>query len=221
MAVDPESAVNATSELAQEAAGFLDLGLVGYVLVFLSSVGEALPFIGFVVPGQWIAIAAGFAAQQGYYSISLMLAVVIVGGVVGDAIGYHVGRTHGRDVLAKWGPRFRMGDARIAQAQAFLEDYGPIALVLARFTMVTRSLGPLLAGLNDMRPRLFWVVNVAGAILWGATYTLIGYAFGASTELLARALGGTAIALVVLAVLAVVVVTVVARRRRRRKKAQA
>lgn len=227
VAIDPGSAsnatsdlANATSELAQQAASFLDLGVLGYLLVFASSVGEALPLVGFVVPGQWVALAGGFAAQQGYYSLTAMLAVVIVGGVVGDAIGYHVGRTHGRAVLAKWGPRFRLDNARVEQAQRFLEDYGPIALILARFTMVTRSLGPLLAGLNDMRPRLFWPVNVAGAILWGATYVLIGYAFGESTRLLAKALGGTAIGIIVVGIVAAVVATALARRRRRRKKAR-
>ena len=218
MAVDPESAVNATSELAHQAASFLDLGLVGYLLVFLFSVGEAIPLLGFVVPGQWVAIAAGFAAQQGYYSMTLVLAVVILGGIVGDAVGYHAGRTHGRAVLAKWGPRFKVEPARVEQAQRFLEDYGPVALVLARFTMVTRSLGPLLAGLNDMPRRVFWPVNVIGAVLWGATYTVLGFVFGKSTELLGRALGGAALAVALAGVAALGVAWHLARKRRLRRK---
>lgn len=218
MAVDPESAVNATSDLAREAAAFLDLGVLGYVLVFLFSVGEALPLVGFFTPGQWVALAAGFAAQQGYYSMTIVLVVVIVGGVVGDAIGFWIGRTHGRDVLARWGPRFRLDDWRVRRAEQFLEDYGPVALILARFTMVTRSLGPLLAGMHGMRPARFWPVNVVGAILWGTTYAVLGYVFGASTQLLGRALGGTALVVVALGGVGVVVATVLARRRRRRKR---
>lgn len=217
MAVDPGSAVDATSELARQAASYLDLGLLGYLVVFAFSVGEAIPLLGFVVPGQWVALAGGFAAQQGYYSMTLMLLVVILGGIVGDAIGYHAGRTHGRAVLAKWGPRFRVDPARVEQAQRFLEDYGPVALILARFTMVTRSLGPLLAGLNDMPRRVFWPVNVLGAVLWGATYVVLGYVFGASTELLAKALGGTAIVVVALGAVAAAVATALARRRRRKR----
>lgn len=205
------------SDLAGTLASFLDLGWLGYVVVFLFAVGEAVPLLGFVVPGQWVVVAAGFAAQQGYYSLAAVLAVVIAGGIVGDAVGYHAGRTHGRATLEKWGPRVKLDPSNVGLMQDFLEDYGPVALILARFTMVTRSLGPHKAGQNAMPRHVLWPVYVGGAVLWGATYTLLGYVFGTSTELLARAIGGTAIVVAVFGAGALLVAYLLARHRRHKR----
>lgn len=203
------------SGLAREAAAFLDLGVLGYTLAFVAAFAEALPGIGFFVPGQWVAVAAGFASEQGYYALPLMLGLVVLGGFAGDAVAYLLGRHQGRAVLERYGSSLRVKPENVQRLQRLIDDYGPVALVLARFTMVTRSLGPLIAGVNRMRPAVFWPVNVLGAIVWGATYVVLGYAFGESTELLARALGGTAVVIAALGVAAFGVAWLVARRRRR------
>jgi membrane protein DedA with SNARE-associated domain len=141
-----------------------------------------------------------------------VLVVVIVAAIVGDTVGYEVGRLVGPRVLnlrvlAK--RRQRLDDAR-----DFLARRGGSAVFLGRWVTFFRAVMPALAGTSRMRYPKFLAFNAAGGIAWGATVVLLGYAAGASYRQVEKTFGPAA-ALVVLAVVIVAVVVWRVRRHRR------
>lgn len=173
-------AIEAVSELLAE---------YGYLIVFLAGLAEALPLLGLLVPGQAIIIIAGAAAASGLLDIRLLILVAIPAGILGDGIGYHLGRAYGRGFLTKYGPRFRIEQKHLEKSDRLFARYGAFALVVARFSFLTRALGPLLAGISRMKPTTFWGFNVLGAVLWSVGYGLLGYFFGVSFLYLESTLG--------------------------------
>ncbi len=189
------------------ASSWAVLGLVG-LIVF----AEDALFVGFVLPGETAAILGGVAAKLGHVSLWAVLITVIAAAVVGDSVGYEVGR--------KFGPRLlqmrilQRRRRRLDDAQAFLARRGGIAVLLGRWVAFFRAVMPALAGSAQMPYPRFLVFNAAGGILWGTVVVLVGYAAGASYASVERTLGrGTAVA-----VLAVAVVGVLVWRLRRRSR---
>lgn len=161
----------------------------GYIIVFVAGLCEALPLLGLLVPGQAIIILAGAAAASGLLDVRILILVAIPAGIIGDGLGYHLGRAYGREFLLKYGPKVKIEEKHLAKTDALFSRFGPFALVVARFTFVTRAIGPLLAGISRMKPGTFWAYNVLGAILWSVGYTLLGYFFGVSYLALESRLG--------------------------------
>jgi membrane protein DedA with SNARE-associated domain len=175
-------------------------GWVVYGLVSLIVFAEDALFVGFVLPGETAAVLGGVAAKLGHVSLGGILVAVIAAAIVGDTVGYEVGRHLGPRILA-----WRFLDSRRAKldrARDLLARRGGAAVFFGRWTAFLRAVTPALAGTVGMPYRQFVVFNAAGGILWGTVVVLAGYAAGASYAKVERALGrGTA-----LAVLAVVVV---------------
>jgi membrane protein DedA with SNARE-associated domain len=137
-----------------------------------------MPFLGWLVPGQAIIIIAGAVAAAGHLNIVTLILVAIPAGILGDAIGFYIGRQYGRSFLEKYGPRLRIGPKHLDRSDALFAKYGPFALVIARFSFLTRAVGPILAGMARMRPAVFWPINVLGALAWAVSYSLFGYFLG-------------------------------------------
>jgi membrane protein DedA with SNARE-associated domain len=174
--------------------------------------GEAAVFLGFVLPGETAVLLGGFLASTGHVSVWALGAVVVATAIVGDSVGYEVGKLWGPRLL---GTRLLRGHAhRIEHARAFLDGRGASAIFVGRFTAFLRAVTPALAGLSGMRYRRFFVYNAAGGIVWGAGCTLAGYLAGSSYETVAHRLGQGGAAAAVLLALAVLVVWRVRRRRR-------
>ena len=162
-------------------------------------------FLGFVVPGETAAVLAGVGAGLGHVALPLSLTVVVVAAIVGDSVGYEVGRRFfGPRVLASgFLGRYQH---RIERAQAFLRRRGGIAVFLGRFTAFFRAMMPALAGASRMPYRKFLLWNAIGGIVWGTVFVIVGYAAGASYHQVEKQVGrGIAIALVVVVVTALVV----------------
>jgi membrane protein DedA with SNARE-associated domain len=191
------------------------LGLPGWLVLLVAGLvvfAEDALFVGFVIPGETVALLAGAAAKLGHVSLVGVLVVVIVAAIVGDTVGYEVGRLVGPRVLnlrvlAK--RRQRLDDAR-----DFLARRGGSAVFLGRWVAFFRAVMPALAGTSRMRYPKFLAFNAAGGIAWGATVVLLGYAAGASYRQVEKTFGPAA-ALVVLAVVIVAVVVWRVRRHRR------
>jgi membrane-associated protein len=180
-----------------ELPGWLVL-LVAGLVVFVE---DAL-FVGFVVPGETVALLAGAAAKLGHVSLPGVLIVVIVAAIVGDSVGYEVGRHLGPQVL-----RLRIFDkrrARLDDAQDFLARRGGSAVFLGRWIAFFRAVMPFLAGTARMRYPKFLAWNAAGGLAWGATVVVLGYAAGASYAQVEKTFGRDA-AFVALAVVIVAV----------------
>jgi membrane-associated protein len=177
-------------------------GLVLVVAGLLVLAEDAL-FVGFVLPGETVALLAGAAAKLGHVSLTGVLAVVIVAAIVGDTVGYEIGRHVGPRVL-----RLRIlaeRGKRLGEAQEFLARRGGAAVFLGRFVAFFRAVMPFLAGTARMPYMTFLGFNAAGGIAWGAAVVLLGYAAGASYARVEKTFGPIA-ALVALAVLIVALV---------------
>ncbi|MHB8605836.1 MAG: bifunctional DedA family/phosphatase PAP2 family protein [Thermoplasmatota archaeon] len=174
-----------------------------YLIVFVAAVGEALPLVGMFVPGQISVILAAIAASRGHLSAPLIVLVALAAGVIGDGVGYSLGRARGRALVEVYGPRFRITGDHLASAERLFARFGPAALILARFSFVTRGLGPLVAGIARMKPARFWTFNVLGAALWASLLVGLGYTLGAAFLVVEARFGRVlAIALLVVALVA-------------------
>lgn len=190
------------------------LGLPGWLVLTVAGavvLAEDALFVGFVLPGETVALLAGASAKLGHVPLGGVLVVVILAAIVGDTVGYEVGRHVGPRVLEF--PVFARRRGRVDAAQDFLVRRGGSAVFLARWVAFFRAVMPFLAGTARMKYRTFLAYNAAGGIAWGTAVVLLGYAAGASYARVEKTFGPVA-ALVVL--LIVVVAAVVWRLRRRR-----
>jgi membrane-associated protein len=193
------------------------LGLPGWLVLLVAGLvvfAEDALFVGFVLPGETVALLAGAAAKLGHAPLAGVLVVVIAGAIVGDTVGYEIGRTLGpRLVEMRWLTRRRK---QLERAQDFLARRGGSAVFLGRWVAFLRAVMPALAGSARMPYLRFLAWNAAGGIAWGTTVVLLGYAAGASYGTIEKYLGPGA----ALAVLAVVLVAVVVWRVRRHRVAR-
>jgi membrane protein DedA with SNARE-associated domain len=173
-------------------------------------------FVGFVVPGETVAILGGVAANLGHVPLWAVLAVVISMAIIGDSVGFEVGRRYGTRLLT-WKPLLRH-QARIDDARDLLARRGGWAVLLGRWVAFFRAVMPALAGTTAMRYRTFFTFNALGGILWGAAVVMGGYLAGASYQAVEAWLGtGAAVVVGLIAVVALVVWQV---RRRRDERAR-
>lgn len=186
-------------------------GIVGLVVF-----AEDALFVGFVLPGETAAILGGVAASRGHVPLAGIMAVVIAAAIIGDSVGYEVGRRFGTRLLALG--IFDKRRENLAAAQGFLVRRGGTAVFLGRWVAFFRAVMPALAGTARMPYRRFLVFNAAGGVSWGVTVVLIGYVAGASYAKIEKAFGRDA----AFAVLAIVLVALLAwhlqRRRRHRSR---
>jgi membrane-associated protein len=201
-------------------SGFLD-GLLSappavvYLLVGLLVFAEAAVFVGFVLPGETAVVLGGVLASRHGIDLRVLVALVVVCAVVGDTVGYEVGRHYGTRVLG-WGP-LRRHEERLDRARGFLRERGGSAVLLGRWTAFLRAVMPGLAGLSRMPYRRFIVWNALGGAAWGLTFCLVGYLAGNSYEVVASRIGtGGAVVTATVVVVALVVWRV---RRRRGERA--
>ena len=158
-------------------------------------------------------LLAGFLASTGRFSVVLLALVMVVAAIVGDTVGYEVGK--------RFGPRlmrtrlFLRHEPRLVRARGFLDGRGAPAIFVGRFTAFLRAVTPGLAGLSGMRYRRFLLWNALGGLVWGVGCVVAGYVAGSSYQQMASRLGqGGAAAAAVVVVLALVAWRVGRRRHR-------
>jgi membrane protein DedA with SNARE-associated domain len=184
---------------------------VGYPLVFLL---VAIETMGIPVPGETALITGALAASSGQLSIEVVVALAAVAAIVGDNIGFLIGRKFGRRVFEKPGPGYDQRLALLEIGEPFFERHGPKAVFLARWIALVRFAAAWLAGINRMRFRQFFFWNALGGISWGVTYGLVGYFAGEAGAGVLRQLG--IIGAIVLGVMLVATIVLVIVRERRR-----
>ncbi len=173
------------------------------LVVGLIVFAEDALFVGFVLPGETAAVLGGVAAKLGHVSLPAVIAVVISAAIIGDSVGYEIGRHFGPRLL-----RLRLLDrrrARLNAARDFLARRGGSAVFLGRWVAFFRAVMPALAGTARMPYPRFLAFNAAGGIVWGAVVVVGGYLAGASYATVEKAFGrGFAVVLAVLVVAALV-----------------
>lgn len=154
----------------------------GYAIVFMATFLENSVGAGVIVPGETLVIIGGFYARIGDLWLPWVATVAVVGAVLGDNLGYWIGRRYGRDFLERHGRRLFVTPARLEAAEGYYRRHGGKTVFLGRFVPVLRSVGFIVAGVAHMEWRRFIVYDVAGAILWGIGHSVLGYALGASYQ---------------------------------------
>src|SRR5829696_8023158 len=172
----------------------------GYLVILF---GVMLESTGVPLPGETILLASGVLVQQGHLDLGDAIVFGILGAVIGDQIGYWVGREGGRRFVLRWGRYVFISPERLARAEAFFERHGGKAVFLARFFSGLRVFGALVAGISRMRWGTFLLYNALGGAVWATAVILLGYFLGSSMGLVERWLGRAT--LVLASVLAVVV----------------
>jgi membrane-associated protein len=189
-------------------------GLPAYALVGGLAFAEAALFVGFVLPGETAVLLGGVLANRHQVSLPIIAAVAVLAAIVGDSVGYEVGRYFGTRLLrARIFARYR---DRLERGQQALRNKGGRAVFVARFTAFLRAVMPGLAGTARMPYRRFLAFNAAGGLVWGLGFTLLGYLAGASYHTVEKVAGRASAAILALLVLTAIVVVVIRRRRRER-----
>lgn len=172
---------------------------LAYTLIGALVFCEAAVFVGFVIPGETAVLLGGVMASSGRLSLSAVLVLVVVAAVVGDSVGYEVGRHLGPRVLELRPVRRHKNS--LDGAQTMLRHRGGWAVFIARFTAFLRAVMPGLAGLSRMAYPRFLAYNAAGGLVWGVGVTLLGFFAGNSYARIEKDLGrGSAVLLLVLVV---------------------
>jgi membrane-associated protein len=150
-----------------------------------SSLGYLLPALvglesmGIPSPGETALVLACVMASQGKLQIELVIAIAAVSAIVGDNIGYWIGRKAGRRVLTSpRGPFHRRRIALIAYGDKFFAKHGSRAVFLGRWMALVRVTAAWMAGMNHMRFRTFFFWNALGAITWALSVGLLAYFAG-------------------------------------------
>ena len=159
----------------------------------------ALESMGIPSPGETALVLAAILASQGKLEIWLVIAIGVASAIVGDNLGYLLGRRFGREVLVSPGPLHAHRVRAIAAGDRFFERHGPKAVFIARWIALVRFAAAWLAGINKMRFREFFFWNALGGITWGITYGLAGYFGGQAAGKVVSRVGlvGAAILVVV------------------------
>jgi len=178
-------------------------GVLVYSIVAVLVFAEDALFIGFVIPGETAAVLGGVIASRGHVQLWLIALIVVAAAIIGDTVGYEVGRHLGPRLLNL--KVFNKRRARLDDAQDFLRRRGGAAIFLGRFVAFFRAVMPALAGTARMRYLKFLAFNAAGGLTWGVGFTLLGYLAGNSYQRVAKT-AGTAAAIVVAAIVLVAVV---------------
>lgn len=157
--------------------------LILFLIIFVETGLVIMPFL----PGDSLLFAAGtFCAgkanelgEMASLNIFLLLGLLLVAAISGDALNYYLGKRIGLRVLKmKIGGRQLVSQKNIDKTNIFYEKHGPKTIIIARFVPIVRTFAPFVAGIGDMKYAKFFQYNVIGAVIWVVGVTLLGYFFG-------------------------------------------
>ncbi|PIS41197.1 MAG: hypothetical protein COT25_04425 [Candidatus Kerfeldbacteria bacterium CG08_land_8_20_14_0_20_42_7] len=161
----------------QETSSMLNLVVqYGYVTLFIVVVIENLEFFG-SFPISVIAAAMGAVAAEGVFNIWISIALLTVASVLGDVLGYWVGRKFGRPVLLRWGGRM-IKNGRLEKAEALVDKYGSWSVFVTRAIFASfQAIINIIAGVTRMSFFKFFIACLSGEFIWSITYFFLGYYF--------------------------------------------
>jgi membrane-associated protein len=161
------------ADWSQSLGGWLYLAL--FAIIFAETGLVVTPFL----PGDSLLFAVGAlcAVEGAALNIWVIMPLLLVAAVIGDAVNYAVGRRLGPKVFTAE-TSLLLNKKHLLRTQEFYERYGGKTIIIARFIPIVRTFAPFVAGIGQMRYRRFFVFNVVGAVLWVCLFIPAGYAFG-------------------------------------------
>lgn len=150
---------------------------IALALVFLLPALEASAFVGVILPGEIGVILGGVLANQHKLPLAAVLVAGILGAIIGDSIGYWVGKRYGETILSKI-PNRILKPEHIKRSEESIRHFGGKAVFLGRFTAALRALVPGMAGMSHIRYGRFLAWNVLGGAVWATAFVILGYLAG-------------------------------------------
>ena len=135
--------------------------------------------MGFFLPGDSLLVTAGLFAAAGYFDIKLLIPLLLISAIIGNATGYMIGKKSGQALYTKEDSRF-FKKQHLLNTKAFYEKYGGITIIMAQFMPFARTFAPVVAGIAEMKYTKFASFNIVGAVLWICGMLLIGYFLGST-----------------------------------------
>jgi membrane protein DedA with SNARE-associated domain len=194
-------------------AWLLDLfARYGYAVVF---VGVFLENTGLPVPGETALLAGAALAHFGQLSLGRVIVTAIAAAILGDNLGFFIGRHGGRRLAERHGWRVGLTPERLLEFDRFFQRHGPKTVFAARFITGLRVVGAVLAGGSGMKWPVFLFYNATGAVVWCTVIAFAGYSLAYSWATLERWIGRSG--LLALAIVAAVGIIGWMRARRNRQ----
>lgn len=161
----------------------------------------ALESAGVPLPGETVLVSAAvYAGTTHDLAIAGVIAAAATGAILGDNVGFWVGREAGPPILARFGHLVGLDARRLKLGQYLFMRYGGAIVFFGRFVAFLRAFAALLAGANRLDPFRFFLFNAAGGVVWATLFGLGGYALGASFHRLAGPFGFAMLALALAAI---------------------
>jgi membrane-associated protein len=144
-----------------------------FLIIFCETGLVVTPFL----PGDSLLFVAGAIATQDAMNVHIMVPLLIIAAVLGDAVNYSIGRFFGAKLFAN--PDSKIFRRRYLEVtEAFYAKHGGKTIILARFVPIVRTFAPFVAGMGHMPYRRFALYNVIGAVVWVTLFSYAGYFFG-------------------------------------------
>ena len=156
----------------------------GFLLLVVLLESTGLP-----LPGESLVMAAGMLAGEGSMNLPAVLGAAFLGSIVGDNLGYLVGRRYGRAIVVRWGEKVGLGEKRFAMVEERFQSYGFMVVLIARFVIILRQLNGFVAGTMHMSWPKFVLYNAISAAAWSGAYGFGAYLFGTAFKHLLGDLG--------------------------------
>ncbi len=163
------------------------LSTYGYYAIFLVILLESA---GIPMPGETMLVAGAIlASTHKGLDIRLVIVSAAAGAILGDNIGFWIGREYGERLLVRFGPRIGLDARKQKLGQYLFKRYGGLIVFFGRFFALLRAYAALLAGINRLDPWKFFAYNATGGIVWALVFGIGGYMVGQSIERIAGPVG--------------------------------
>ena len=166
-----------------------NLGHWGYLVIFLVVALECQAVLGLAMPGESLVLVGGFFAEQGTFDLAVLVTVISLAAIIGDSLGYELGRHLGRAWLLKFGGRFGLRQEHLDRVDKFFLHHGGKAVFSSHFLHLFRSLMPFAAGSRRVPYLKFLTFNAMGCIVWASLFAVLGYLAGKSWRIAAQWVG--------------------------------
>ena len=156
------------------------MAIVAYLVVGLVIGIESM---GVPLPGETTLIAAALLASQGHLRLEFVIGAAAAGAIIGDSIGYYIGRRAGRGLFERLGRRFHhFSEDRILRAEKYFQRYGVWTVFFGRFVALLRIFAGPMAGMLRMPYPRFLAANAGGGIAWATTIGIVAYNIGDNAD---------------------------------------
>lgn len=149
----------------------------GYIGLFIIIFSETGLLVGFFLPGDSLLFTAGLFAAKGDFDIYILNLLLIIAAIIGDAVGYNIGKHGGTYLYSRPESRF-FKRSHLLKTKEFYDKHGNFTIVLARFMPFARTFAPVVAGIAQMKYKNFAIYNFLGGIGWVSSMTLLGFFLG-------------------------------------------